>query len=98
MAKRLRWLMSWASQRWTSDWKKGWARKGMVRGRLLFGAWSEVAIRQCLIEKVEGSASSWYFKAGGHTTDGVDFEIRVFARTKLSSGVERRSCVFGEVS
>ena len=60
--------------------------------------WGEIAKSQCLVENVDSSASSWFFQAGGHTTDGVDFEICVLARTKVSSGVERRSCVFGQVS
>ena len=60
--------------------------------------WCEIAKSQCLVENVESSASSWFFKAGGHTTNGVDFKICVFAGAELSSGVERRSCVFCEVS
>ena len=60
--------------------------------------WGEIAESQCLVENVQSSASSWFFKAGGHATNGVDFEICVLAGAELSGGVERRSCVFGEVS
>ena len=60
--------------------------------------WGEIAESQGLVENVEGPAASWFLKAGGHATNGVDFKTGVLAGTELSDGVKGCSCVFGEIS
>ena len=62
-----------------SAWKLAWAKKGMVKGRLLLGG---VRLESSvLVEKVGSAAASWFFETGGHTSDGADFEVTVFPGT-----------------
>ena len=51
-----------------------------------------------MVDKVSGAATSWFFKAGGHTTDGIDFKVTVFAGAELACSFKRSVGVFGEVA
>ena len=51
-----------------------------------------------MVDKVSGAAAFWFFKAGSHTTDGIDFKVAVFAGAELTRGFKRCVGVFGEVA
>ena len=41
--------------------------------------WCEIAVLECFVENVKGTAAARFFKIGGHTPDGVDFKVGIFA-------------------
>lgn len=50
--------------------------------------WGEIAISQRLVDEMCSSAASGFFQAGGHTANGVDFEVTVSARAQLTCSFE----------
>ena len=67
--------------------------KGNVSAR-----WCQVAVLRGLVNNAQGPGATGFFKVGGHTSDGVKFEVCVAATAELFCCFERSGGVFGKIA
>ena len=60
--------------------------------------WCKIAIKEGFVDDVESSAAAWFFEIGGHTPDGIDFELSVATAPQLFGCFKGGCCVFSEVA
>ena len=58
----------------------------------------QISVVECFVDDMQGSATAWFFKIGGHTSDGIHFKVSVTAAAKLLGCFEGGQCVFREVA
>ena len=69
----------------------------MAKGLCRFG-WCKIAVKEGFVDDMESPAAAWFFEIGGHTPDGVDFEVGMAAASQLFGCFKGGGCVFGEVA
>ena len=60
--------------------------------------WTEVAVLEGLVDNVECSAATRLFQVGGHSSDGVDLKVGMFAAAQLFGCFKRGQGAFSEIA
>ena len=60
--------------------------------------WTEVAVLEGLVDNVECSAATRLFQVGGHSSDGVDLKVGMFAAAQLFGCFKGGQGVFSEIA
>ena len=59
---------------------------------------TQVAVFERLVDDVQCSAAAGFFQVGGHTSDGIDFQVCAFAATELLGCFKGCQCVLREIA
>ena len=75
---------------WMSQEGHGERNVGFGRG--------QIPVVECFVDNVQCSSATWLFKIGGHTSDGINFEVCVASTAELLGCFEGGKRVFGEIA
>ena len=58
----------------------------------------QISVVKRFVDNAQGSATTWLFEIGGHTSDGIHFEVCVTAAAKLFCCFKGGQSMLGEIA